>query len=164
MSVLSDFKKRIKKYHFIESMNDLGFTFGPKKFWFYRVRDDFIDTIKFQFLDSGRGLRISISTYIPIILDDYDMSDFPKGFFEAEGNITRLYLTRSGIGYGGGNWQIASEDQLKISLTDIVFKVKDELIPWFDKIDSKKSLYDSIHDDFKRDEEFGDNYKVLLME
>lgn len=165
MESFSDIAKRMDGYGFFEKMQGLGYKRGPGRLWFYRKRGFFIDTLKFQPLAGGRSLRIHLSTYIPDIVPSYDMDDFPKGFASAGGNIFFLYLTRDGISYGGGNWKIESDNDLKNSLSLILDKVSKEVSPWFDSIDSRKKLYDCIHDNVKLDNEgYTQIYERVLLD
>lgn len=159
MTSISSFIRRVRKTRFIDDMEELGFHMGGERLWFYRTRGEFIDSIRFQVLAGGKGMRVHVSTYIPEIVLGYDMTCFPVGFVDAIGNISFKYLTRNGIAYGGGDWGSVTDDELFDSLSKILVMVKGDLNDWFESINTRKDLYDSIHDNVKYNN--GD-YSLLL--
>lgn len=159
---IADFKRRLKDTRLVDGMKGIGFSVGPDFLFFYRLRGEFIDLINLQPLAGGNGLRIHVSVYLPSILPNYDMTKFPKGLGSACGNISYLYLTTNGIAYGGNHWKTKTDDIFQDSVNGILAKVESELIPWFDSIETKKDLYNSIHENVRVDN--GDYSRMLERE
>ena len=156
-------KKRIKSSGLISEMGQLGFTLGPSGMWFYRLRGEFIDAVFLQSLAGGKGLRIHVFSVIPDIIS-YPMRDFPHEFDSKVGNVSRKYLTRRGIAYGGHAWPTDTELELEDSVSGITRLAKSDLLPWFNKIDTRRALYETIHEDVKEDNgEYSDRLREMLL-
>ena len=144
MSVVTDFKQYIRDSGFLELMESHGFSLAKEKLWFYRLRGEFIDCLTLQTIAAGKGVRFHVSTYVFDMFPEYDESQFPKGFIYVKSNIANKFLNESGVGFSSGNWDTSGKGRALKTLKEASDLVESDLLPWFEHIDSRKKLYESI--------------------
>ncbi len=162
MASVIAFKKRAKKTTFLSDMKSLGYTLSPYQFWFYRVRDDFIDCVALQPIGSGFAFRVHVFTTSPCLNPEYDMSNFPKDF--PGGNESDHMLSPDGFKFFYDNWKSETDDELEQSLKAVVLAVNTYATPWFDQITAYRALYDSISERLKNFSEERSRFYAKLLE
>lgn len=144
MASVRELKKRIKKTEFINRMKSLGFEFAPDWFWFYRLREKYIDELAIQPIANGNAFRVHISTWSEEVLESYDMSQFPKKFVDATFNLSGKHVTPGGVSWSHKAWKSRSDEELEDTLECLLTVITDSALPRFDVIVDRGSHYLSI--------------------
>jgi hypothetical protein len=161
MATLSEIKNYAKDKGYVNAMEELGFSLGPDKFWFFRKRGDYLDTLSFWLSSSKIVVTTPIDCQRFDLLNHCDLTRFPKGFTKGYGICSDCFLEDDGLMYAGWSWLVETQEQMEESVDKIfkVFKIHGE--PWLAEITDDEKMFNSYSLRF-RETETGEKLKKYL--
>lgn len=146
MPSLAQLKKKVSELHlsFIKDMEGLGFSMGPGSFWLYRRRGDILDIIDFDVGSTGNWAKVNVMPMIDELMDDYDMSDFPKGFSKILSNPFSTVITEDGIEHPWHKWKVADDNSIRETFNALSKIMIEKGDAWLKAIKTKKDVYKLI--------------------
>ena len=160
MSIASKFIKSMEETGFVDTITELGFTLEKDDLIFYRKRNDFIDCISLQPLAAGKGVRLGVSVVRLEMYPEHEKTDFPRNFTKRFRNISNKYISSRGVGYSTGNWDTSGVGRFQKTFDEISSLLITDVLPWFNAIDTNRTLYESIFEDSREN----GKYDFLLDE
>ena len=146
MTTLAQLKRKVKQSNFHREILDKGFSLGPQGFFYYRWRGEFLDLIQFWIKTNGTRVEVHVCTVVSEMIErkGYNMVNFPVGYSKIASNPTAQRLTKDGIKLLGKRWCIGTDDEINDMLSELSKSIELYLIPWFEGINSRKDIYNSI--------------------
>ncbi|WP_028116275.1 hypothetical protein [Ferrimonas senticii] len=152
-----------KNVGFIEKIETLGFKLGPKQFWIYRERGNFIDYIGLQLSRSKCYVNVPITCFKKSLIEHCDMSQFPKGFNNGWPTYSSTCLKKYyGVEIGNDPRKVETPKDIEAMFNELLINIVNDGDPWLKNIDSDRKFYESFTVVFKESEE-GQKLKDILI-
>lgn len=153
MPTSTELRKYAKSFGFIDKMSALGFELGSSGFWFYRLREGYIDYVGFWISSSKNWVTIPVTCLKYDLVSHCDMDKFPKGFEKGMPFYSSTFINEEhGVEIGAEAWKIKNIVDIEASLEVLYGLVELSADVWLKNIDSNQKLYDSYCGRFKDSE------------
>ena len=163
MASVIDIRKKAEKILFINKLQNLGFDIGKDGFWFYRLRDGYIDYIGFHLKSSRSYMAVPVTCLKCSIISHCDMKEFPVGFEKEMPFYSSTYINEEyGVEIGSDPWKIETESDIEESLNNIYELIESSADKWFREIDSDVKLYNSFTINFRKSDKAKELKKILV--
>lgn len=162
MATDTGLKKLFKSMGFLAELESLGFQLGPTRFWVYRRRGQFVDSIYLSTWTSGNTLRVKVNCNNEKLLNQksYDISNLPKGFEEI-GSVVFRYLGEKGLEYSHESWSLRTDEDIKATMVNVLEGIKKYADSWLRSIDSDEKLFDQLPPHVKKED--GQKYRKIIV-
>ncbi|WP_199524817.1 hypothetical protein [Pseudoalteromonas sp. bablab_jr011] len=146
---------------FTESLNRLGFILGPDKFWFYRIRGDYIDLVMFWLLSNKKFMTVPVDCQKLALIPGYQEEKFPSNFIKGFGQVSGYFIDEEEICFGSWGWDVRDTCSIEKALNDILIVIENSAEPWFQSITDDQKMFNSYSLAF-RESESGTKLKEKL--